>query len=239
MSQAHPVSSGPVDPAYSAIGTYPDTYRRGFHASYRAEAARGPAPVLFLGDSITLLWNLPTFSFPGKAEWNSGFPGNAAWDANFSRLGSENFGVVADQTPNLLYRIEDGELAGKPKVAVVSIGINDLLLGGKGPPAVAAGVSDVIREIRRESPKTQILLLGLTPTARGPSFSALEGQVNDRISQIARQKNVTYLDPGRKFLRPDGTLIPGVLSESVHPGALGYQILAGQLIGPVKAALRR
>ena len=225
MSHAAPA---PVAPAYAASGDYADSYRQAYHAYYLSEVAKGSAPVLFLGDSITLLWNSET----GNPQ------GEAAWESTFAPIGAENFGVLGDQTQNLLYRIENGELAGKPKVAVVLIGLNDLLLGSKKPAAVATGINDVVQQIRRSSPDTHILLLGLLPTANGPAFASLENQVNAKIAPLGRQKNITYLNPGKDFLQADGSLVPGVLKDGIHPSATGYQILAEQLIGPVKAALR-
>ncbi len=219
----------PVDPAYAATGAYTDSFRLVVHDWYAARAARGEAKVLFLGDSITLLWQ----GQPGISR------GTAAWDANFAGLGAANFGILGDQTQNVLWRVENGELAARPRVVVLLVGINDILLGSKTPAGVTAGVADDVKAIRQQSPRTQVLVLGLLPVAYG-GFAALENPTNARIAAVVgHQKDVTYLDPGRAFLRPDGTPAPGVLHDDVHPAALGYQILAGQLIGPIKAALRR
>ena len=59
------------------------------------------------------------------------------------------------------------------------------------------------------------------------------------MARLGRQKDVTYLNLAPKFRLADGSLKPDVLEDWVHPGAVGYQILADNLIGPVKAALRR
>ena len=72
--------------------------------------------------------------------------------------------MAGDTTQNLLYRIDTGELAGHPKVAVVMIGINDLI-GGATPAADAANIAGVVSDIRAESPDTQVLLLSVLPTA--------------------------------------------------------------------------
>jgi len=204
---------------------YPDTPRTAIHDSYVAQAEQSPTNVVFLGDSITYLW--------GTAQRPS--LDKASWQADFGPLGASNFGIIGDQTQNLLYRVQDGELAGKPKVAVVMIGINDLL-GGRSPQATAQGVASVVSAVRSESPNTDVLLLGILPTAS----SALNGeiaQVNQDLSGLGGTPGVEFLDPGREFLGAGGVDRANRLSSGVHPDAEGHQIISQAIDGPIRSLL--
>ncbi len=205
-------------------GAYPDAARSALHQSYVAQAEATPAPVAFLGDSITYLWG---------TQGRVGL-GSAAWQADFGPAGDENFGIIGDTTANLLYRVQDGELAGRPEVAVVMIGINDLL-GGATPGATAAGIAADVAAIRAESPSTDVLLMGILPTA-SPALNAEVAQVNRAIGTLAGP-GVEFLDPGRSFLGADGADRPGLLAYGVHPSAAGYDLLAAAIRGPIDAIL--
>ncbi len=227
LALSHPPSVvAPVDPAYAALGAYPEPGRQQLAAYYAGKARRDKPPVVFVGDSTALLWG-----------GNGPAPGSASWASTFAPLKAEDFGIAGDQTSNVLYRIEHGDLAGKPKVVVLQVGLNDLMVSNKTPTATAAGVAEVVHEIRRESPGTQVLVVGIMPTAL-PYLNPSIAQADKEIAPIGRQRNVTYLDPGRQFLAADGSLVPGVLGDPLHPGASGYQLIAAQLAGPVRAALR-
>ena len=66
-------------------------------AKGEAEAKRGGIDVLFLGDSITDFWRDPN-------------RGLAVWQRNYAPLHAANFGISADRTQHLLWRLEHGEV---------------------------------------------------------------------------------------------------------------------------------
>lgn len=194
------------------------------HQKFTLRARRRDVDVLFLGDSFMERWGSA-----GKRAWNSQI---APWNAAV-------FGIHGDETQNLLWRVLNGELSGRPRVAVVMIGANNLALG-QSPEETAAGVAAVVQAIRRVSPGTTILLLGLLPSGPKPGTwqRARIEQVNADISRLA-DDHVRYLDIGRRFLQPDGTISPTVLTGYFHPTSVGYQIFAGAIRGPLQALLSR
>src|SRR4051812_11730978 len=132
----------------------------------------GASNIVFFGDSITARWN------------NASFPGLPVWESSIAPFGAADFGVDGDRTQNLIWRLQNGELDGKPRVAVVLIGTNNLsnTLGVNSPDDTADGIATVVRTIRDFSPDTRVLLLGLLPRSSpgDPIRDEIE-QVNARI----------------------------------------------------------
>jgi lysophospholipase L1-like esterase len=203
------------------------------HQGYVAQADRGPGGVVFLGDSITYFWDHPDFVGVER-----GLP---TWTARIAPLGAVEFGIEGDQTQNLLWRLQHGELDGRPRVAVVLIGANNLL-GGQSPQETAAGIAAVVGQIRVQSPQTRILLLGLLPAGAGlpASLQSQIDQVNATIRQLGDGQAVQFLNPGARLLGPNGTASPRLISGgTVHPTAAGYRLLAATLRGPILRLLDR
>jgi lysophospholipase L1-like esterase len=194
-------------------------------ASIAAQAATGNANVVFIGDSITQLWQTT-----GLSDWNQ----------DFAPLGSLDAGVAGDATENVLYRLGQGNLDGiSPKLAVVMIGINDV---GKGDSAsdVGTGITSVVRTVQNEFPEAKILLLGVLPGLQvAADSSALQeiDQINRTIAPLADQQKIWFLDVSSQFLNPDGSLNQSLFQTGdIHPNAQGYDVLA-QSIAPLVRAL--
>jgi lysophospholipase L1-like esterase len=200
------------------------------HRSFVERGRRVGGPVLFLGDSITYGWG----------DLDPALPGSGAW-ASFAALGARAFGIAGDQTQSLLWRVEHGELEGRPKAVVLLIGINNLV-AGRSPTETAAGVAAVVGAIRRRSPRAKVLLLGLLPASAAagrpdePLRVAIR-ETNALIAGLDRPGAVTYLDVGALFLRPDGTIEPGLMPGFLHPGPRGYAALAAAIRGPLRGLL--
>ena len=205
---------------------YPDAARNALASSYAVEAATESHPVVFLGDSITYLWGSSTVAAPGSASFR----------ADFAPLAAANFGIIGDTTSNLRDRVDGGVLAGQPKVAVVMIGINNLIGGGTAESA-ASGVSSVVHAIRAESPTTQVLVLSILPTGLIP-FNSTIAQADSMISRLVAEPNVTYLDLQSSFLGSNGAARAGLLYDGVHPSAAGYQVIDAKIHGEVVALLK-
>jgi len=199
------------------------------HRRYVERARRSDADVVFLGDSITHAW--------GDEDRDD--LGHESWRALFAPLRSVNFGFPGDQTQHLLRRVEDGELDGHPRVAVVLIGTNNL---GDGHSAeeTASGIAAVVDAIRRSSSSTRVLVVGILPRRSGPGD--LPGPESARVNAIvggwAVGAEVEFLDAGASFLRPDGRLDYALTRDGIHPSAKGYAILARALREPVRRLLR-
>jgi lysophospholipase L1-like esterase len=196
-----------------------------FHSFYVAEATHLRGGLAFLGDSLTSMWTDPT----------QGGRGLATWNALFAPLGAVDFGIMGDMTQNLLWRVEHGELAARPRGAVVMVGLNNLL-HGDSPENTAAGVAAVVRTIHELSPRTHVLLLGVLPTGL-PADHPLQVAIRQTDALLAATPWpawVTYRDVGQALQAPDGSALPGVYDPGlIHLAPRGYQLLGGAIVGDV------
>jgi lysophospholipase L1-like esterase len=89
-----------------------------------------------------------------------------------------------------------------------------------------AGVTCVVKTIHEKVPEAKILLLGVFPRGATPDdhFRGEIKEVNEAISKLNGQDNVTYLDIGSKFLEADGTLPKTIMPDALHPNKKGYMI---------------
>jgi lysophospholipase L1-like esterase len=192
------------------------------HEGFVAIARQGGVDLLFLGDSITDFWRTT---------------GKEVWAREYGPLNAANFGISADRTQHVLWRIEHGELDGiQPKVVVLLIGTNNTGLERdthkpRNTPAEAIeGITAVVHAIQAKLPKTKILLLGLFPRADevAPPPEQI-GEINAAIAKLADGDRVRFLDIGPKLLQPDGTLSREIMPDLLHPNAKGYEIWAAAI----------
>jgi beta-glucosidase len=198
------------------------------HEAVVARAQAGGDDVVFFGDSITEWWQLGDRGLP-------------VWNSAIAPFHAADFGVVGDQTQNLVWRLENGELDGHPKVAVVQIGTNNLFFhdANETPQETADGIIADVQAIRTLSPQTQIILLGLLPRGQSPDdpTRAEVQEVNSLIAGQADGNDVRFLDLGSLFLRPDGTISADLMPDFLHPSTQGYQLLADALQVPLSQML--
>jgi len=201
------------------------------HAGFVAEAKKGDIDVLFIGDSITDAWRSK---------------GKPVWEKYFAPLKAANFGISGDRTQHVLWRLQNGEAAGyQPRAVVLMIGTNNT---GKEKdsdqlrnttPEIIAGVTAVVKELRKNFPKAKILLLGVFP--RGEKDSEARAQVaavNKSIANLHNGKSVHYLDIGKKFLDAEGNLPKDIMPDLLHPNLKGYEIWAEAIEGKLQSLLK-
>jgi beta-glucosidase len=195
-----------------------DSYAVTRHVQNLLQVANGNDGVVFVGDSIADL-------FANGA-------GASVWSSEVAPLGAADFGVISDVAENVLWRLENGELAGTPRLAIVEVGTNDLTNGYSVNYTVAA-IQAVVEEIQTISPGTQILLMGLFP--RGASASdPLRQEVastNAELAGWAASAGVGFLDIGPALTASDGSISADYLPGLVHPNAQGYSVWAAAIEG--------
>ena len=179
-----------------------------------ARALGKQAQVVFIGDSITEGWE------------KSGAP---VWDQHYKNLNALALGFGGDRTENVLWRLQHGEVdALAPQVAVLMFGTNNTGHRKEDPATTAAGIRRNIDELRQRLPDTRILLLAIFP--RGAGADDELRRINDRVNAIiagyADNQHVYYLDIGKSFLQPDGTLSKEIMPDLLHPNQKGYEIWA-------------
>jgi lysophospholipase L1-like esterase len=179
----------------------------------RASEAGEKAQVVFIGDSITQGWE-------GE--------GKDVWTKYYSHRNAVNLGIGGDRTQHVLWRLENGNLAGlKPKAIVLMIGTNNSNAEDNTPGQIADGIAAIVKRLRTELPDTKILLLAIFP--RSENYTAQRGKLA-MINQVVRRqtddKNVFWVDFGHQYLRDDGTMPRELMPDFLHLSKRGYEIWA-------------
>ncbi len=170
------------------------------HEAYVEEAKRGGIDLLLLGDSITEAWR-------GQKD---------LWAERFAPLRAANFGLAGDCTQHLLWRLRNGEIDGlRPRKVMLMIGTNNLGRAKQDVDSTVAGVKAVVEEIRKQTPSTKILLLGILPRRD----LDLKEKIRDANAALAKLEGVTFLDFGDR-------LEPAMLPDGMHLSAAGFRIWA-------------
>ena len=119
------------------------------------------------------------------------------------------------------------------------IGTNNLFINT--PEQIRDGVQAIVDKIRAKKPKAKILLLAIFPRGEKPDDAGrLEAiKVNKLLEPMGKQRNVTFMDIGSKFLEPDGTIKRTTMGDFLHPTPAGYEIWASAVEPWMKANLKR
>ena len=185
------------------------------HEDYLKEVREkaGKVDVLFVGDSITDGWH-------GR--------GKEAFAKTWEPLKTFNTGIGGDRTQHVIWRLQNGEVAGiSPKVAMMMIGTNNL--GSNTNEEIVQGITACVNELHKQLPTTKVLLLGIFPRDEKPNTDRRNRikAINEQIAKLDDGgKTVRYLDIGDKFLEPDGTLSKEIMPDALHPNETGYQVWA-------------
>lgn len=202
-------------------------------ARYRdANRTVSRADVVFMGDSITDLWQQPRFGgfFPGK---------------NYV-----DRGISAQTTSQMLVRFRPDVVALKPKVVVILAGTNDIA-GNTGPItneeiqgnlasmselAKANGIKVVLASITPVSAYHVQDALTIPQTTRRPI--ARIRAINDWMKSYAAANKHIYLDYHSAMIDSTGMLKAELSSDDLHPNAAGYAVMAPLAEAAIAQALR-
>jgi beta-glucosidase len=219
--------------ALSQRGSLPTEKDRERHETFLARKDQlirtGGTDLVLIGDSITDAW---------RAD-----PQREILEDYFGRYRPYNIGIGGDQTQDVLWRIQHGELDGiTPRVVLLVIGTNNIgnVSAKMSPEETAQGITTIVTTIRQRLPNARILLLGVFPRANRADdpFRAEIKQINALIARLDDGRYVRYLDIGTKFLDPDGSLPGSVMPDYLHPNARGYLIWAEAIKSTVDSLAR-
>lgn len=182
--------------------------RFGRHEAFVEEASKGGIDLLLHGDSITDLWR------------NS----RESYTKFFGQYKTANFGVSGDTTQGVLWGLQNGEGKGfQPKAIMLMIGTNSS--GNSTGPEIAEGVGAVVLEMRKDFPDAKILLLAIFPRNGVDSPARkVNAEASEIFSRLADDKHVFFMDIGKVFLAPDGSIPREIMGDSLHPTAAGYEL---------------
>ena len=201
-------------------------------ARHRGAVATGRtlAPqVVMIGDSITHFWSGPPRGVRAS--------GPQSWQWLYGSRPVLNLGFGWDRTQNVLWRIRQGELDDlDPEWVVINIGTNNLTgtnhARTNAPAEVAAGVEEVVTQVRTRLPKAKLVLMGIFPRGRhaGDALRAPIAETNRLLAaRFGAEPDVRFLDIGQRLLSKDGTLPEELMPDTTHPSEAGYRIWAQAL----------
>lgn len=201
------------------------------HEKFNEISKQGEAQLVFLGDSITQGWE-------GK--------GKAAWEQYFAPLKAANFGIGADRTEHVIWRLENGNFEGlKPKLVVLMIGTNNTGHQGRNnyvcsAEQTAEGVKKILEQLQKKTPETKVLVLGIFPRGENAQdkFRQQNEQTNALLKGFADNQRVFYKDIGAAFLQADGTLTREIMPDLLHLSEQGYDIWAKQILEDVNRLMK-
>ncbi|MGL6159822.1 GDSL-type esterase/lipase family protein [Microbulbifer sp.] len=219
---AAPISTQPVPRTkqfpWMSLSTW---YQK--HSDDVRVAEQGRARVIFLGDSITDMWD----------------HAQSVWDREFAPFRAANFGIGGDLTQNLLWRLDHGAIDKlNPDVVVILIGVNNFLHNDASARDTFAGVQAVVGRALQGYPKAHIVLHGIFPYGEMPDTPerARVDATNQLIETLADNPRVDYYDFGPVFLQDDGRISKSIMADYLHPTERGYELWAEQL-SPVLSRL--
>lgn len=200
-----------------------DANSRTAHQQLLEKTRQGKIDLYFQGDSITRRWGATDYP-ELLAHWKQSFHG---WNA-------ANFAWGGDNTHNILWRMQNGELEGvSPKVIVLQAGTNNLPWRGPAREAIAdevvAGIAAIIQEFQSHVPDATILLTALFPRDQNRSLAPTIAAINDRLKQLSDGSRVRFVTINDQLTDASGRLLPGVSRDGLHLEKPGYEIWAKAL----------
>jgi lysophospholipase L1-like esterase len=176
--------------------------------------AQKPTPHLTVltGDSLSL-W-FPDSLLPAQRTWL-------------------NQGISGETTLGLLRRLDLlKEL--QPETIFIMIGINDLIQG-KSNDTIVANYTNIVEELRRNHPNSQLVVQSILPHA--DKNTLWEGrdrllkvpneriqQLNTRLQRMAADHDVAYLDLYGLFADAQGNMQPALTTDGLHLSQQGYWV---------------
>jgi lysophospholipase L1-like esterase len=195
--------------------------------------AKNEARVVFMGDSITDLWDDPKYGgfFPGKPYVDRGISGQT--------------------TPQMLVRFRPDVIALHPKVVIILAGTNDLS-GNTGPTTLEAIQDNLVSmaELAKGN-SIRVVLASLLPVS---DYEQRDGKpivqtvrrppekikaLNEWMRSYAAKNNLTYLDYYSAMMDEKGFLKDELSEDGLHPNAKGYVVMAPLAEAAIAAALKK
>jgi len=209
-----------LDTAQARLKDWPNLNRYRSANSELAAPGKDETRVVFMGDSITDIWNRPGFGgfFPGKPYVDRGISGQT--------------------TPQMLVRFRPDVIALKPKVVVILAGTNDIA-GNTGPMPISAIEDNLasMAELARAN-GIRVVLASLLPVSdygkdkEGKQIFMTKGRppemiltLNAWIKKYTEENDCVYLDYFSATVDDKGFLKSDISEDGLHPNAKGYAIM--------------
>jgi lysophospholipase L1-like esterase len=191
----------------------------------------GESRVVFMGDSITDIWQQERFGF---------FVASKPY---------VDRGISGQTTPQMLVRFRPDVIDLDPKVVVILAGTNDIA-GNTG----SMTNDDIVRNLESmaelaRAHNIKVVLASITPTSAyhppangGAPQTTLRPmarirQINDWMKKYAADYGHVYLDYFTPMLDATGVMKAELTGDDLHPNAAGYAIMAPLAEAAIQKAL--
>lgn len=203
------------------------------HQHLIAKTKQGKIDIDFEGDSITRRWGAT--DYPKLL---------AHWQRHFHGRNAANFGWRGDTTPNILWRLQNGELDGvSPKLIVLQDGTNNLPGSGPADDAAAGdvvgGIKAIVATFREKAPGATVVLTALFPRPQNRALAPAIGQINEQLARLADGKKIHFVNINDQLTGANGDLLPGVSGDGLRLEEKGYDFwvtalepIFTELLGP-------
>lgn len=214
--------------------------------SFRGLEKTADAELVFLGDSVTMTWG----NVGGQTDVID--RGSSVWNTqNYDQYNALNFGVSGDQTSDVLWRIENGQLdgLGKPKMFVLMIGTNNRMttasVGGQtlhwndapqDGEQIGNGVLRIVQSLQAMYPRTHIVCQSII---RGANESDPERQAAMAANSLVKSAfeldsnpYLHFLDLNESFIDPGSSeraYYSHLTGDNIHPNTAGFGVWASEL----------
>jgi acyl-CoA thioesterase-1 len=231
--QFDPAATPPPAPTAADMAAYNDVQARQRTTDWAAlchfradNAALGPETdrVVFLGDSITQLWQFATPEMFGSKMVNRGISGQT--------------------TPQMLLRFKADVLALKPRAVHILAGVNDIA-GNTGPTTLEDIQNNVTSMVElAKAHGVEVILATPLPATNftwapqlkpGPVVS----QYAHWVRRYAAEQDLVLADYYPVLTTPEGGLKPQLGPDGVHPNKAGYALMEPITRAAIAEALSR
>jgi lysophospholipase L1-like esterase len=168
--------------------------------------------VVLLGDSITEGFEVSKY-LPGRRVLNRGIGGDV--------IGND---LPKDDPRGLLGRLDSSIFDCAATDVFLMIGINDLN-SGHSVDVMETGYRELLRRIKKETPRVRVHVESLLPTRGG--FAARNAPVrefNARLPRLAAEYGYDYVDLHPLFTDAQGELKAELTADGLHVNPAGYEI---------------
>jgi len=195
-----------------------------FKAANQVLLQQGAPRVVFIGDSITMGWELGDPSL-------------------FSHKVVDR-GISGQTSPQILVRFQADVISLHPRVVHLMIGTNDVA-GNTGPTSDA----DIENNIRAmvtlaRANKIAVVLASIPPASNmnwkpGLKPAARIKALNAWLRDYAAQTGCVFVDYHKALVDSNGGLLPELSNDGVHPNRNGYAVMRPLAEAAIKAAMAR
>lgn len=202
--------------------------RRGFFDSWNEQTIREDREVgtVFIGDSITELWNLHAYFNPALGEI------------------IENRGISGDLASVMARRFEADVIQLRPRNVVILAGTNDvadLIRADKPDDEIISTVTAAIEAMMDAAlaADIQVFVCSILPTNDDYRLhekrTTLRARINERLKAACQARGCIYVDYASEMRDTHGNLRKGLSRDGLHPHSAGYKIMARVLLATARA----